>query len=441
MGMLQLWLVANTVLWPFSIRLGGITLNLNTVVLLVASVCWLAQSLRIAASTARVLVSFLVYLLLSLIVAQAGPCNDYLLKSILTMPILAFLILAGLEIGRRARECDWIRLQQTAVWLLLFSLSTLIVEMVLPAWFPNQIGYRSEGRLSGLFQEPSHVACALFPCIAILLSAESKRHRWQGTMALVVLLLLSRSSTLIALLAAWMAYRLLVQGKVRQTALFAIGIASLIVLGAAINYSRFVLPTVVRITGIATPGETENISSLVYAQGWQDAWFNLQRTNGMGLGVNRMGCGALPDVSARQALLLLTDIDLNGEDGSFLFAKVVSEAGIAGIAFYVVAIWWWVRLEKQLRRVGTHPDRFVLAAQSALIFCFVASSFIRGDGYFGGGLLLWVAAIGGASTWRQIHAISPAGAPLLALPASHATADGGGSISSAASNEGPIECG
>jgi hypothetical protein len=395
--MLQLWLVANTVLWPFSIKLGGIDLNLDTVVLAALGVFALAQGMRIAALTAKVLLAVLAWMMVSLLIAQAGPCSDHLAKSILSMPILAFLTLAGLEVGRRADQAQWLRLQRTASWLLFIAFSAFALEWLFPNLYPAKVGYRAEGRLSGLFLEPSHAAFALFPCLAILLVSEDKTKRRMGALALVGLLVFSRSSTLVALTAAWIAYRLVVQGKVRQAAFSVLAIALVVSLGAIVNYSQFLLPTVARISGIAAPGETDNISSLVYAQGWQDAWFNLRRTHGLGLGLNRMGCGALPDVPARFALSLVAGEDLNGEDGSFLFAKIVSEAGVAGIAFYIGVAIWWVRLERRLRRRAADPSRFALATQAALIFCFLSSSIIRGEGYFAGGLFLFVAAVGGVS--------------------------------------------
>jgi len=400
--MLQLWFVSNMVLWPFSIKIGGITLSLNIIVLMLSGAVWLGKRGRITLCSAKVLLAFLAYVIFSSILALTGPCNDHLQKLILTIPILVFFILIGLEVGRRASGSDWSDLQKTAQVVLLVAFSAFIVEKLIPAWFPAQAGYRAEGKLSGLFSEPSHVAFSLFPCIAVLLAAEDKRMRQKGMLALMGLVVFSRSSTLIALIAAWAIYRLLVRRKhYRQTALFALGIASLIAVGAAIDFDRFVTPTVERVVGIASPSETENISSLVYVQGWQDAWFNLQRTHGMGLGVNMMGCGTLPDVSARSALAL-AGVELNTEDGSFLFSKVVSETGAGGIAFYVVAIWWWLQLEKKLRHLREDGARFAIEMQVVLIFCFVASSFIRSANYFDGGLLLWVAAVSGASRWKNL---------------------------------------
>jgi len=375
-------------------------LGLNVVVLMFVGTVWFGRSWKIASGSVKVLLFFLAYALFSLGVALNGPCSDLLLKSVLTIPILAFLVLMASQLGRTAGGMDWLSLQKTAQWCLLVAFLAFIVEMLVPAWFPLQAGYRSEGKFSGLFGEPSGVAINLFPCIAVLLAAERKGTRQMGVLALLGLLVFSRSSTLIALILAWVVYRLLVQKKFRQAALLASGIVLVMVIGAAIDYDRFIMPTVERVVGVAAPSETENISSLVYVQGWQDAWFNLQRSHGLGLGLNMMGCGTLPDVWAR-SLLALGGIELNSEDGSFLFAKIVSEAGVSGIMFYLLAIWWWIQQERKVRRLGQNAIRFALETQLALIFCFIVSSFIRGSGYFEGGLLLWVAAASGASKWRR----------------------------------------
>jgi hypothetical protein len=122
--------------------------------------------------------------------------------------------------------------------------------------------------------------------------------------------------------------------KFRQSLIAVLGIGLFVTLGTVMNYDRFVGPTLERVAGVTRSSEIDNISSLVYLQGWQDAWSNLQRTNGLGLGFSMMGCTPLPDVSARSALANLFELELNAEDGSILFGKIVSEAGVLGILFF-----------------------------------------------------------------------------------------------------------
>ena len=141
--MLQLWLVANTVAWPFNLKLGDLTLNLNVVILLVCGVIWLWRRRMIASSSAKMLIFFVGYLAFSLYFAATGPCDDKLLKSIISAPILAFLVLIGWEAGRTARKSDWLNLQKAALCALLLAFAGFLVEMAAPSWFPNQAGYRT----------------------------------------------------------------------------------------------------------------------------------------------------------------------------------------------------------------------------------------------------------------------------------------------------------
>jgi hypothetical protein len=395
--MLQLWLIANTVLWPLHVKTGGLELNLSVVVLLISGTLWLGIRRKIEQRTAKILFALSILTAFSWILAFTGPCQTFMLKSISTTPILLFLVALGIEIGQQSSRDDWLRLQKTAVWSLIAAFCGFALELARPELFSFQKIYRAEGKLSGLFQEPSHVAFSLFPCIAILLTAEDRRTKQKGLLALVAILIISRSSTLIALTMFFVLYRLLAMGRARHTMIAALGIVSIVPVVAAIDYTRFVMPTVVRVVGIASPDDTDNLSSLVYVQGWQDAGSNLLRTHGMGLGINMMGCTPLPDVSVRSVLTLQGLGDLNATDGSFLFAKIVSETGVLGIIFYVTVFWSFIKLEKKRRELRKNNVYAIVTVQAALIFCFVASSFIRQAGYFDGGLLLWVVAVGGAS--------------------------------------------
>lgn len=405
--MLQLWFVANTILWSFILNLGGLQLGLSVIVLTISGAVWLGIRRKVTVTSATVVAALLAYLVFSLITAASGPCTDKLSKLLTTGPILMFLVLIGFEIGRKARTSDWLDLQKTATWILLAAFSGFILEMAVPSLFPNQAAYRSEGKLSGLFMEPSGVAFSLFPCVAVLLVAESKKIRRRGYLAVLGLLLFSRSSTLLAFIVVWVLYRLFSQRRLRQGGLLVLGMASLVILGSAINYDLLIRPTVARVVGVAAPGDTENTSSLVYLQGWQDAWANIVRTHGLGLGFNMMGCHPLPDVPARAILALEGKgmEELNAQDGSILFGKIVSEAGVGGLVFYGAIIWWWVRLEKRIRAAEDGAGRLAASTQAALIFCFVASSFIRSVGYFSGGMLLWIAAVSGALKWQQNSAL------------------------------------
>ena len=393
--MLQLWFFANSILWPFNIVIGELKLGVNVIVLTLVGAVWIVRNANISGYSAKVLFGVSIFFVFTYWVAIIGPCTDKYQKLLVTAPVLLILITIGLEVGWRAPKSDWLELHKVTTWIFLAAFSGFVIEALLPGFFPEQAGSRSEGKLSGLFSEPSHVAFSLFPSVAILLISGNERLRRKGFLALFGLILLSRSSTLIGLIVAWLLYRLLAKGKLSQGLFIALGLSAVVGLAAIVNYDKFVAPTQERIAGVIAMNEAKNLSSLVYVQGWEDAGANFLRTNGLGLGFNMMGCTPLPDVSARSTITQF-NLALNAEDGSFLVSKIVSEMGVIGILFFVAIIWWWLRVEKNIRKYNSYAETSVISMQGALMFSFIASSLLRSTGYFSGGILLWVVATAGA---------------------------------------------
>lgn len=394
--MLQLWFLANVLLWQFSIEIFGSKLGLNVALLAMFGAVWIWKRQRITFLSAKVLFSIAVVLLLSCIVAIAGPCTDKFQKILITAPVLIFLTLVGLEVGWRATERDWVKLQNAAVWALLLGFAGIAVEIILPDLFPIKAQYRGEGKFSGFYSEPSFVAFSLFPCVLILLEAQCKKLHRRGLLALCGLVLLSRSTTLFALIVVWGMYRLLKRRDLRLSLYMAVGATLLVGLASILSYDLLVAPTVERIAGVAVAGSVENLSSLVYLQGWQDAWDNLSRTNGLGLGFNMMGCSPLPDVPARVIIASVFNLQINEEDGSVLFGKLISETGVVGLLLFVALMWWWFKMELNLFRLDSAQQSTARSIQLVLIMSFIATALIRSTGYFSGSFFLLVVAIAAA---------------------------------------------
>lgn len=399
--MLQLWFFANTLLWPFNIDIGGLKLGLNVVILSIIGIAWAGRVQVVHKYSANMFLFLFIVLLLSFIVAINGVCTDKLGKLMSTAPIFLVLIILSVEVGSRATAVDWLRLQNSAIWILAIIFAAFVVEAFLPANFPTQEGYRLDGKYSGLFNEPSHVAFTIFPIVAILLVAERQKLRWVGIISLCGLVLLSRSSTLLALITVWIFYRLVVTHKLKQAILSLAVILSIISLIIFFDYIDLVNPFLDRIKGILAVEYTDNISSLVYVQGWQDTWINLLRTNGMGLGFNMMGCNPLPDAPSRVILGSAFDLAANPEDGSFLMGKLISEMGVIGICFLFWLIWWLVVAEVDIQKYKSVVTTSVLSMQTVVIFSIMATFFIRTAGYFNGGVLLLVVAIAASFKWRR----------------------------------------
>ena len=79
-----------------------------------------------------------------------------------------------------------------------------------------------------------------------------------------------------------------------------------------------------RLKGVLELNDSSNLSSLIYMQGWVDAFSNLTRTYGLGLGFNMMGCPPLNSNWIRDIILnSYGENYFNLTDGSFIFSKII----------------------------------------------------------------------------------------------------------------------
>jgi hypothetical protein len=295
------------------------------------------------------------------------------------------MVFASIEIGSRASYSNWIDLQSSGKFILLIAFLTFIIEASFPKFFPDQEKYRLSGNYSGIFEEPSHAAYFLIPWILMMLFSGVKKNLIYGALGLLILILFSKSATLFALIGIVAIIILF------QRASWIYKIIILTVCGVFFTILLFVQspfqiwetdPIFSRIMGVISPEEILNISSLVYIQGWQDAVNNVVRSYGFGLGPNMMGCIPLPDVSSRDTLYekIAGGGFLNSFDGSFLFSKVISEFGIAGIIVYAIFMRTALKREKFNKKHKISLNKYF----QALFCCYLVATFIRTSGYFDG---------------------------------------------------------
>ncbi len=139
---------------------------------------------------------------------------------------------------------------------------------------------------------------------------------------------------------------------------------------------------------------SDNISSLVYVQGWQLLWESWTRTFGWGVGFEQLG-GHGTHVTAADALALLLEGSgleaLNLSDGSFVFAKLTGEMGIFGLLLSAVFVIATVRSIRTLRGLRT-AERPVITFARCVLVGFCIDMFVRGTGYFVGSTLLAISA-------------------------------------------------
>jgi hypothetical protein len=131
-------------------------------------------------------------------------------------------------------------------------------------------------------------------------------------------------------------------------------------------------------------GDSDNMSTLVYLQGWERAALNITETRGLGVGFQQFGyVGSLGTVLDRIAEMS-NGAALNLYDGGSTGSKMIAELGIAGVVLLVLFLrllargFMLIRKAQRLPRAQRDVRRifffsFIIAYGSELL--------IRGNGY------------------------------------------------------------
>ena len=146
--------------------------------------------------------------------------------------------------------------------------------------------------------------------------------------------------------------------------------------------------------------ENKNLTTLVYLQGWSDAYYSFIETNGIGLGFQNMGKLEPHEIS--ELIYTLAGEYKNRSDGGFLVAKIIGEFGFLGILLVITYIVQFFKSVHYLRKFLKYkvfynsnntyfPTRLVFA--HSIIVSFFIEMFTRGYGYFSPGVFLFFVAI------------------------------------------------
>lgn len=143
--------------------------------------------------------------------------------------------------------------------------------------------------------------------------------------------------------------------------------------------------------------DTENLTTLVWIQGWQLAYKNLLESKGVGIGMQMLGLGDGQLTDASHIIKSLTGRYFNLEDGGFLASKLISELGVAGIFLSVLYLYkaLSIPIARGLSRNHKAHDQEKIPALNGIIFAFIVEFMFRGYGYFSPGLYIaissWIA--------------------------------------------------
>lgn len=228
------------------------------------------------------------------------------------------------------------------------------------------------------FSEPSFFAIVFVPFLIFICVLARTRERFFYIAATMFLALFLQNLTLVV----GCGLAVLVSFRVRHSLFFIL---------PAISYILFQIDPSYYVERINIFGETNNLSALVFLQGWQLVWASLIDTYGMGRGFQQLGIIAA-DVPAAEIISSIIGNNLNVLDGGFNFAKIVSEFGAIGIILILFYLKLLIKSFSALRKAATCDHCSVNVFAESIIFGYSLELFIRGAGYFTPTGLLLLAA-------------------------------------------------
>lgn len=126
-------------------------------------------------------------------------------------------------------------------------------------------------------------------------------------------------------------------------------------------------------------GDSQNLSSLVLLQGWENSFLTLQQSL-IGVGFQQYGISTLyGDISEK--IYVMLHMYINTFDAGSTAPKIIGEFGVFGIALIIMYIIGWLCIFLRIRSI-----RFTADKKSLLFSCLYLASFleffVRGAGYF-----------------------------------------------------------
>jgi len=228
------------------------------------------------------------------------------------------------------------------------------------------------------FSEPSHYALSLGPIACAYMLQLKTRGRLSVAVVVLLLGLWFPNSTLLAesLLLFIVILRFWVQACVATLAILlalSIGVQGLEELP---HYDYFA-------GRLGLLDERENLTFLVYKQGWQQAAIAFSENYGLGIGFQRFGQESAGDAANR--IDALYGIESNRMDGSNLGSKLVGEFGYVGIilscSMVIYSSYCLIRLRRILTRC--HIDhRYTVSIFYAFSYMYLIEVVFRGLSYF-----------------------------------------------------------
>jgi len=147
--------------------------------------------------------------------------------------------------------------------------------------------------------------------------------------------------------------------------------------------------------------ETNNISRLVWVQGWEEAQINFYETDGLGVGFQQFGINTPKGETSRTILYLLKDYT-NILDGGTFGAKLLGEFGIFGLVLIGLIVY---QSTKSLFFLRSKKNILLNSPQLIFYHCciayFILELCVRSMSYMAPGFFMFMVGINGVAFKKE----------------------------------------
>lgn len=144
----------------------------------------------------------------------------------------------------------------------------------------------------------------------------------------------------------------------------------------------------------------ENLSTLVWLQGWDEAFINFKTTYGLGLGFQQLGVNE-PKGDASNAIYVIMGDFLNRYDGGTMAAKLISEFGVFGI---IVTLIMFKRIIKSINYIRNLVNFNVKEIfYHSCIIGMILDLFVRSVGYIGPSSFMFILGVIGLKVMESVN--------------------------------------
>ena len=299
--------------------------------------------------------------------------NNYDIARFLTGFLgLSLMLVASLCVARASFEIDH-NLFSRVIYI---AFSLVVVNVIISAF---RIDFFNTGNTkpSFLFSEPSHIAItasALVMYVAVMSSRIKCLLIVLFTLAWAIYIQ-NLTTIILGLMVAFVCIKL----NIILISLFSSFLFVLIYIfleqidGGGVSYF---------LDRLSFDPDSENLSALVFMQGWDNARLTLIKTMGLGAGYQQLG--VFTEVGAyTNKVIDIVGHNPNRYDGGTTGSKVVSEFGFLGIIAILVHLILVIRCVVRVRRrVMGAPQHANDTFASCAVICSSLELYVRGVGYF-----------------------------------------------------------